>query len=108
MDEATFRRYGLEGKVKIKKSRCQKKPYGAVTETRLVPVLGSFEACTESKTEMKVVTWQLIKGDTQIAPLLSYEDGKDLGMNSQRTLSRATSKNVWKLSTKLYLKELGS
>ena len=29
---------------------------------------------------MKVVTWQLIKGDTQTAPLLSYEDGKDLGM----------------------------
>ena len=29
---------------------------------------------------MKVVTWQLIKGDSQTAPLLSYEDGKDLGM----------------------------
>ena len=29
---------------------------------------------------MKVVTWQLIEGDTQTAPLLSYNDGKDLGM----------------------------
>ena len=29
---------------------------------------------------MTVVTWQLIKGDTQTAPLLSSEDGNDLGM----------------------------
>ena len=29
---------------------------------------------------MKVVKWQLIKGDTQNAPLLSYIDGRDLGM----------------------------
>ena len=47
MDEATLRRYGLEDKVKIKKSRCQIKPYGAVKETNLIPVLGSFEALPE-------------------------------------------------------------
>ena len=41
-------------------------------------MLGCFEALTESKTKMKVVTWQLIKGDTQTAPLLSYIDGRDL------------------------------
>ena len=80
MDEAAFRRYGLNEKVKIKKSRCQIKPYGAVKETNLIPVLGSFEACTEFKTDMKVVTWQLRKGHIQIASLLSYEDGKDLEM----------------------------
>ena len=47
-----------------------------------VPVLGSFQALTESKTRIKmVVTWQLIKGGTLTTPLLSYEDGKkDLGM----------------------------
>ena len=61
MDEATFRRYGLEEKVKVKKSRCQIKPHGAVKETNLIPVLDSFEALTESKTKMKVVTWQLIR-----------------------------------------------
>ena len=43
MDEATFRRYGLKDKVKIKKSRCQIKPYGAVKETNIIPVPGSFE-----------------------------------------------------------------
>ena len=48
MDEATLRRYGLEDKVKIKKSRCQIKPYGAVMETNLIPALGSFEALAES------------------------------------------------------------
>ena len=80
MDEATFKRYGLDKRVKIRKSRCQIKPYGAAAETNLLPVLGSFEALTESKTKMKVVTWQLIKGDTQTVPLLSYNDGKDLGM----------------------------
>ena len=80
MDEATFCRYGLEEKVTTKKTRCQIKSYGAVIETSLIPVLGSFEALTESKTKMKVVTWQLIEGDTQTAPLLSYEEGKDLGM----------------------------
>ena len=80
MDEATFKRYGLDKRVKIRKSRCQIKPYRAAPETNLLPVLGSFEALTESKTKMKVVTWQLIKGDTQTAPLLSYNDGKDLGM----------------------------
>ena len=81
--------------------------------TNLVSVLGSFEALTESKTKMKVVTWQLIKGDTQTAPLLSYEDGKDLGMIhvsnaiSKEAKTPATSKNLWK-STKITLKELGS
>ena len=70
----------------------------------------------EYKTKMNVVTWQLIKGDTQTAPLLSYEDGKDLGMI---LVSNAISKEVkqsgdashvkelWK-STKIDLKELGS
>jgi len=80
MDKAIFKRYGLDKKVKIRKSRCQIKPYEAAAEANLLPVLGSFEALTESKTKMKVVTWQLIKGDTQTAPLLSYNDGKDLGM----------------------------
>ena len=41
----------------------------------------SRDTLTESKTKMKVVTWQLIEGDTQTAPLLSYNDGKDLGMS---------------------------
>jgi len=77
--------------VKIKKSRCQIKLYGAVKETNLIPVLGSFEALIESKRKMKVVTWQLIKGDTQTAPLLSYEDGKDPGMI---LVSNAISKEV--------------
>ena len=40
---------------------------------RSTPTLGSFKALTESKTKMKVVTWQT-------TPLLSYEDGKDLRM----------------------------
>ena len=51
----------------------------------------SFEALTESKTKMKVVTWQLIKGDTQPTLLLSYENGKDLGMI---LVSNAISKGV--------------
>lgn len=46
MNEATFRRYGLAGKVKIKKLGCQIKPYGAVNETNLIPVLGSFGVLT--------------------------------------------------------------
>ena len=29
---------------------------------------------------MKVITWQLIKGDTHTEPLLGYEDARDLGM----------------------------
>ena len=41
----------------------------------------SRDTLTESKTKMKVVTWQLLEGDTQTAPLLSYNDGKDLGMS---------------------------
>ena len=99
--------------MKIKKSRCQIKPYGAVNETNLIPVLGSFEALTECKTKMKVVTWHLLKGDTQTAPLPSYEDGKDLGMilllsNAiSKEVKQATSKNFWR-STKTDLKELGS
>ena len=103
MDEATFRRYGREEKVKIKKSRCQIKPYGTVTETNLISVLGSFEALAESKTKMKVVTWQLIKGDTQTAPMLSYEDRKDLGMI---LVSNAISKEVKQLEDVSQVKEL--
>ena len=80
MDETTFKKYGLDKRVKIRKSRCQIKPYGAAAEANTLPVLGCFEALTESKMEMKVVTWQLIKGDTQTALLLSYSDGSDLGM----------------------------
>ena len=80
MDETTFKKYGLDKRVKIRKSRCQIKPYGAAAEANTLPVLGCFEALTESKTKMKVVTWQLIKGDTQTTPLLSYRDGRDLGM----------------------------
>ena len=49
MDEATFRGCGLDKRVKLKKSRCQIKPYGAFTEAYLLPVLGSFKALTESK-----------------------------------------------------------
>jgi len=77
---AMFKRYGLNKRVKIRKSRCRIKPYGAAPETNLLSALGSFEALKEAKTQMKVVTWQLIKGDTQTAPLLSYNNGKDLGM----------------------------
>ena len=44
MDEAMFKRYGLDKRVKIRESRCQIKPYGAATETNLLPVLGSFIA----------------------------------------------------------------
>ena len=80
MDESTFKKFGLDKRVKLRKSRCQIKPYGAASEANTLPVLGCFEALTESKTKMKVVTWQLIKGDTQTAPLLSYIDGRDLGM----------------------------
>ena len=80
MDETTFKKYGLDKRVKIRKSRCQIKPYGAATEANTLLVLGCFKALTESKTKMKVVPWQLIKGDTQTAPLLSYRDGSDLGM----------------------------
>ena len=99
MDEVSLRRYGLEDK----KSRCQRKPYGAVKETNLIPVLGSFEALTEFKTKMKVVTWQLIKGDTQTAPLLSYKDGKDLGMIH---VSNAISKETKQSEDTSHVKEL--
>ena len=96
-------RYGLEGKVKVKKSRCQIKPYGAVNETNLITVLGSFDALTESKTNMQVVTWQLIKEDTQTAPLLSYEDGKDLGMIH---VSNAISKEAEQSEDTSHVEEL--
>ena len=52
---------------------------------------------------MKVVTWQLIKGDTQTALLLSYEDGKDLGMIH---VSNAISKEAKQLKDTSHLKEL--
>ena len=90
-------------KVKIKKSRCQRKPYGAVKETNLIPVLGSFEALTKSKIKMKVVTWQLIKGDTQTALLLSYEDGKNPRMI---LVSNAISKEVKKSEDASHVEEL--
>ena len=61
---ATFKRYGLDKRVKIRKSSCQIKPYGSATDSNLIPVLGNFEALTESKSKMKVIKWQLIKGDT--------------------------------------------
>ena len=80
VDETTFKKYGLDERVKIKKSRCQIKPYGVAAEANALPVLGCFDALTESKTKMKVITWQLIKGDTHTEPLLGYEDARDLGM----------------------------
>ena len=80
MDEATFKKYGLDKRVKVRKSRCQIKPYGAASKANTLPVLGCFEALTESKTKMKVITWQLIKGDTRTEPLLGYNDARDLGM----------------------------
>ena len=52
---------------------------------------------------MKVVTWQLIKGDTQTAPLLSYEDGKDLGMIH---VSNAISKETKQSEDTSHVKEL--
>jgi len=75
MDEATFKRCSLDNRAKIRKSRCQIKPYGAAAETNLLPVLRSIEALTESKTKMAAN-----KGGTQTAPLLSYNDRTDLGM----------------------------
>ena len=52
------------------------KPYGAATETNIIPVIGSFEGQNNGGH----VQWQLIKGDTKIVPLLSYEDRRDLRM----------------------------
>ena len=52
---------------------------------------------------MKVVTWQLIKGDTQTAPLLSYEDGNDLGMIH---VSNAISKETKQSEDTNHVKEL--
>ena len=80
MDKATFKKYGLNERVRIKKSRCQIKPYGAAAAANALPVLGCFDALTESKTKMKVITWQLIKGDTRTEPLLRCKDVRDLGM----------------------------
>ncbi|XP_074632422.1 uncharacterized protein LOC141890750 [Acropora palmata] len=79
MNEAMFKKYGLDERVKIKKSRCQINPYGADAEANALPVLGCFDVVTESKTKMKVITWQLIKGDTHTKPWLRYEDARDLG-----------------------------
>jgi len=50
---------------------------------------------------MKVVTWRLIKGDTQTTPLLSYEDGKGLGMT---LVSNAISKEVKQLEDTSHFK----
>ena len=93
MDEATFRRSGLEKRVN-EKNKCQIKPYGAHTETKTLPVLGSFEALTESKTRIELVTWQLIKGDTQTPPLLGYTVGKisESYESPTQLLQRKTSK----------------
>lgn len=52
---------------------------GKAKETNLIPVIGSFEALTESESRMKMVTWQWVKGETKTALLLSYQVGKDLG-----------------------------
>ena len=52
---------------------------------------------------MKVVTWQLMKGDTQTAPLLCYEDGNDLGMI---LVSNAISKEVKQSEDASHVKEL--
>ena len=38
MNEAMFKKYDMDERVKIKKSRCQIKPYGADAETNAVPV----------------------------------------------------------------------
>ena len=66
MDEATFHWYGLKKKRQDKKKifRRQMKPFGVAEESNLIPVIGSFEAPTESdhESKMKVVTWQLVKG----------------------------------------------
>lgn len=49
------------------------KPFGVAEESNLIPVIGSFEAVTESDHETG-------KGGAQTAPLLRCQDGKDLGM----------------------------
>ena len=82
MNKATFKKYGLDERVKkkrkITRSGCQIKPYGADAEANALPVLGCFHVPTESKTKIKVIMWQLIKGDTHTEPLLRYEDARDL------------------------------
>ena len=52
---------------------------------------------------MKVVTWRLVKRNTQTAPLLSYEDGKDLGMIH---VSNAISKEAKQSEDTSHVKEL--
>ena len=63
-----------------------------------------YEKTGYPKTRMKVVTWWLIKGDTQTTPLLGY--GKDLGMI---LVSNAISKEVKQLQDtshfKIFLEE---
>ena len=40
------------------------KPFGVAAESNLIPVIGSFEAVTESdhESKLKLVTWQVVKG----------------------------------------------
>ena len=52
---------------------------------------------------MKVVTWQLIKGDTQTASLLTYKDGKDLRMI---LVTNAISKESNQTKEEKYVKEI--
>ena len=52
---------------------------------------------------MKVVTSQLIKGDSKMVPLLSYEDRKDLGM---MLVSNAISKEGKQSEEMSHTKEL--
>ena len=54
------------------------KTYRAAAEANTL--LRPFEALTESKTKMKVVMWELLKGNTQTALLLSYIAWRDLGI----------------------------
>ena len=80
IEDATFKKYSLDKRVKVRKSRCQIRPYGAASKANTLPVLGCFEALMESETKMEVITWQLIKGDTRTEPLLGYNDARDLGI----------------------------
>ena len=43
MDEATFKKYGLDKRVNVRKSRCQIKPYGAASKANTLPVLGCLK-----------------------------------------------------------------
>ena len=44
---------GLEKRVTLKKSGCQIKAYGGSIEAHVLPMLGSFEVLTESKTSKR-------------------------------------------------------